>query len=49
MTVPICRRGRAAAMGLTNMHNRIAAVGGELTVHSEPGFGTRVAGTVLLG
>ena len=34
--------------GLTNMHDRLAAVGGELTVDSAPGRGTRIIGTVPL-
>jgi signal transduction histidine kinase len=32
--------------GFTNMQDRLAAVGGELTIHSEPGRGTRVTGTI---
>jgi signal transduction histidine kinase len=32
--------------GLTNMHDRIAAVGGSLTVHSRPSHGTRLHGSV---
>ena len=32
--------------GLTNMHDRVAALGGRLTVVSAPGTGTRVVGTV---
>jgi signal transduction histidine kinase len=35
-------------LGFTNMHDRIAAVGGRLTIHSEPGGGTTVAGWVPL-
>jgi signal transduction histidine kinase len=34
--------------GFTSMHDRIAAVGGRLTIHSEPGGGTTVAGSVPL-
>src|SRR5262249_31736066 len=34
--------------GLMGMSDRLAAVGGCLTVSSEPGSGTRVQGTVLL-
>jgi signal transduction histidine kinase len=41
--------GRNGGGGMTNMHDRIAAVGGELTVTSEPGLGTRVTGRVPLG
>jgi signal transduction histidine kinase len=32
--------------GLTNMRDRLAAVGGELTVGSQPGNGTQVAGRI---
>jgi signal transduction histidine kinase len=35
--------------GLTNMSDRIAAVGGTLSVRSDPGAGTVVAGAVSLG
>jgi len=35
--------------GLTNMRDRLAAVGGELEIRSEPGRGTVVAGAVPLG
>jgi signal transduction histidine kinase len=34
--------------GLRNMHDRIEAVGGELTIDSEPGAGTRIVGSVPL-
>jgi signal transduction histidine kinase len=34
--------------GLANMAARVAAVGGKLTVHSTPGRGTRVVGTIPL-
>ena len=34
--------------GLRNMHDRIEAIGGDLTLDSEPGRGTRVAGSVQL-
>ena len=34
--------------GLTNMHDRVAALGGRLRVTSSPGAGTRVRGTVPL-
>lgn len=34
--------------GLTNMHDRVAAVGGRLNVLSSPGAGTRIVGTVPL-
>jgi signal transduction histidine kinase len=34
--------------GLRNMHDRIEAVGGQLSVESEPGHGTRVTGTIPL-
>ncbi len=32
--------------GLTNMHDRLAAVGGELTIESAPGGGTNVLGVI---
>jgi signal transduction histidine kinase len=35
--------------GITNMRDRLAAVGGELTVDSAPGRGTRIMGRVPLG
>ena len=34
--------------GLTNMRDRVAAVGGELDIHSEPGEGTVVSGRIPL-
>jgi len=34
--------------GFTSMHDRIAAVGGRLTIHSAPGGGTTVAGSIPL-
>lgn len=37
-----------AGSGLTNMRDRVAAVGGTLAVHSAPGRGTRVIGKVPL-
>ena len=36
----------SAGVGLTNMRDRTAAVGGEVTITSVPGRGTRVAGAV---
>ena len=36
----------AGSRGLTNMRDRIAAVGGELTITSAPGAGTTVSGSV---
>jgi signal transduction histidine kinase len=39
---------QAAGRGLTNMHDRLVAVGGSLVVESHPGRGTRVAGTIPL-
>jgi signal transduction histidine kinase len=35
--------------GLQNMRDRIAALGGRLTIESAPGQGTRVSGTVPIG
>jgi signal transduction histidine kinase len=40
--------GRADGRGLTNMRDRVAAVGGEVSVTSELGEGTLVAGSVPL-
>lgn len=43
--------GQASIAGsgdIINMRDRVAAVGGELTVHSRPGPGTRVSGRVPL-
>jgi signal transduction histidine kinase len=37
---------RPRGAGLANMHDRLAAIGGSLTVSSTPGRGTRVTGTV---
>jgi signal transduction histidine kinase len=37
-----------AGIGFTSMRDRIAAVGGRLTIESEPGVGTTVAGSVPL-
>ena len=34
--------------GLRNMHDRIEAIGGDLTVDSQPGRGTRIVGSVEL-
>jgi signal transduction histidine kinase len=36
----------ASGAGLSNMHDRIAAVGGTLAVHSRPSHGTRLHGSV---
>jgi signal transduction histidine kinase len=35
--------------GLSNLHNRLAAVGGTMTIHSAPGEGTVVGGSIPLG
>jgi signal transduction histidine kinase len=40
--------GAPPGVGLTNMRDRMAAVGGEVRIHSVPGEGTRVYGTVPL-
>jgi signal transduction histidine kinase len=40
---------RRSGRGLRNMHDRIEAVGGELTVDSLPGRGTRVTASIKLG
>ena len=37
-----------AGRGLRNMHDRIEAIGGEITVQAKPGRGTRVVGSVPL-
>lgn len=37
-----------AGRGLRNMHDRIQAIGGDLTVEPNPGHGTRVVGSVRL-
>ena len=39
----------APGVGLTNMHDRVAAVGGTVEVRSAPGAGTVVAGRIPLG
>jgi signal transduction histidine kinase len=38
----------SAGAGFTNMRDRVAAVGGELSIRSEPGAGTVVAGAIPL-
>jgi signal transduction histidine kinase len=38
----------AGGDGLTNMRDRLAAIGGELEIRSAPGRGTVVAGTIPL-
>ena len=42
----LCQRGTGA--GVTNMTDRLGAVGGRLSIESEPGRGTRVLGTLPL-
>jgi signal transduction histidine kinase len=39
----------AAGTGITNMRDRLAAVGGELHVDSAPGRGTRISGVIEVG
>jgi signal transduction histidine kinase len=39
---------QAFGHGLTNIHDRLVAVGGTLLVESRPGRGTRIAGTIPL-
>ncbi len=34
--------------GITNMRDRLATIGGELRLHSDPGHGTRVSGRIAL-
>jgi len=38
--------GTASGVGFTSMRDRLAAVGGRLTIHSVPGRGTRVTVTI---
>jgi signal transduction histidine kinase len=40
--------GTSVPGGLRNMHDRIEAVGGRLTIESAPGHGTRVVAHVPL-
>jgi signal transduction histidine kinase len=39
----------SAGSGLTSLHDRLSAVGGEVAIESAPGLGTRVAGSVPAG
>jgi signal transduction histidine kinase len=41
--------GRGRGAGLTNMEDRVGALGGRLSVHSAAGEGTQVAGVLPLG
>jgi signal transduction histidine kinase len=41
--------GSNAGRGLTNMRDRIEAVGGEIEIHSAPGAGTEIVGTIPVG
>ncbi len=41
--------GQNAGAGLTNMRDRLGAVGGSITVESAPGRGTKLSGTLPLG
>ncbi len=40
------RNSKARPLGLTSMHERVAALGGTLEVSSQPGSGTRVTATI---
>jgi signal transduction histidine kinase len=40
---------RPAGAGLTNLHDRMTAVGGQVVVESSPGHGTRVHGRIPVG
>jgi signal transduction histidine kinase len=40
---------RSRRMGLTSMHDRVDAIGGELTIESSPGTGTTVRAEVPVG
>jgi signal transduction histidine kinase len=40
--------GQRTGRGLRNMHDRIEAIGGEITVEAKPRHGTRVVGSVTL-
>jgi signal transduction histidine kinase len=40
--------GEVSGSGLTNMRDRLAAVGGHLLIRTSPGQGTRISGTVPL-
>jgi len=38
----------ASGSGLVNLHDRATALGGVISIHSEPGRGTRIAGAIPL-
>jgi two-component system NarL family sensor kinase len=38
-------KGKAGGMGLANMQERTAALGGQLALHAQPGQGTRITVT----
>ena len=40
--------GQRTGRGLRNMHDRIEAIGGQITAHAKPGHGTRIVGFVQL-
>jgi len=40
--------GVTGGVGITSMRDRVAAVGGEVTIHSRPGHGTRVSAMIPL-
>jgi len=47
-TPPLQTNGNGAHCGLRNMHDRLEAVGGRLTIDAAPGHGTRISGRLPL-